>query len=42
MNLNWGLFKFQLGNRFGEKIKITQTQPRFVLILPIRFKFGMT
>ena len=42
MNLNWEFLKFQLGNRFGEKIIITQIQPRFVLKPPIRFKFDMT
>ena len=41
MNLNWGFFKFQFGNRFREKIKITQTQPRFVLKLLIDLKLGM-
>ena len=42
MNLNWGVLKFQLENQFGENIKITQIQPRFVLKFTIRFKFDMT
>ena len=42
MNLNLGVNKFQLGNQFGENIKITQIQPRFVLKFTIHFKFDMT
>ena len=42
MNLNWGFFKFQLGNRSEKKIKITQIQPRFALKLTIHFKFDVT
>ena len=41
MKLNWRFLKLQLGNRFGEKIKITQIQPRFVLKLLIDLKLGM-
>ena len=42
MHLNWGFLKFQFGNRFGEEMKITQIQHRFVLKFAIHFKFGMT
>ena len=43
MNLNHGFLKFRdLGNRFGEKIKIIQIQPKFVLKLTIHFKFCVT
>ena len=41
MKLNWGFLKFQLENQFGEKIKITQIQPKFVLKLLIDLKLGM-
>ena len=41
MKLNWGFLKFQLENQSGEKIKITQIQPRFVLKLLIDLKLGM-
>ena len=41
MHLNWGFLKFQFRNRFGEKMKITQIQPRFVLKLSIDLKLGM-
>ena len=42
MYLNWGFLKFQLENQFGENIKLTQIQPKFVLKLTIHFKFDMT
>ena len=42
MKLYWGFLKFQLENQFGEKIKITQIQPRLVLKFTIHFKFGIT
>ena len=42
MHLNWGFLKFQFGSRFGEKMKTTLTQPRFVLKLSIDLKLGMT
>ena len=40
MKLNWGFLKVQLGNRFGEKIKIIQIQPRFVSKLSIHLEAG--
>ena len=40
MYLTCRLFKIQSRNRFREKIKITQIQPRFDLKLTIYFKFG--
>ena len=42
MDLNWEFLKFQLGNQVGEKTKITQIQPGFVLKLSSHLKFGMT
>ena len=42
INLNWGLLKFQLGNKFEENVKITQMQARFVLEFTVHFKFDMT
>ena len=41
MKPNWRFLEFQLENQFGEKIKITQIQPRFVLKLLIDLKSGM-
>ena len=41
MNLNSGFLKFQLGNQFGEKINITQIQPRFVLKISVDLKLGI-
>ena len=41
MKLNWVFLNFQLKNQFGEKVKITQIQPRFVLKLLIDLKLGM-
>ena len=41
MHLNWEFLKLQFGNRFWrKKMKITQTQPRYVLKLSIDLKFG--
>ena len=37
MHLNW----VYCGNRFREKIKISQIQPRFVLKLSINLKLGL-
>ena len=42
MHLNWGFLKFQFGNRFGEKMKITQIQVRFVLRHLKKFKLTQT
>ena len=41
MKLNWGFLKLQLGNRFGEKIKIIQIQPRFGEKLSINLELEM-
>ena len=42
MNLNWGSLKFQLGNRFREKIQNNPNVTQICLKLSIDFKFGMT
>ena len=41
MNLNWGVLKFQFGNRYGENIKITPKQLKFVLKLSVDLRLGM-